>query len=172
MKKVEQINIDIEKKETKRRITNIFLGNHDPRVLVSKIKIFQGEYCKTFFILPDNKSTRNSLEPSMLRSSSNTKNKPLSSSRILNRDRNMSSNSKNINDGTPKVKPFEERRSSVKSKCSMPIMMNNFKKHLDFNDKNESIMILKKKFGLKKEKLPKINSGVTQYFNDTDFYYK
>jgi hypothetical protein len=171
---------DIEKKETKKKIINIFLGNPDPRVLINKIKVFEGEYCKTFFIddklpirTPMKSPMRSSLKsqdpPPISRNNSQTKYKPLSS-RIMIKDRILHKNNSDIN---IRIKPFDLKCKSEKSKVIIPIMMNNIKKHVVYNDKNESIIILKKKFGIGKEKLPKINNcGVTQYFNVSDFYYK
>jgi hypothetical protein len=163
---------DAEKKETKKKIINIFLGNHDPRVLINKIKVFEGEYCKTFF-LDDKSPMRTPMKskepPPILRNSSQSKYKPLSSSVII-KDRILNKNNSDIN---IIIKPFEFKCESEKSKVIMPIMMNNIRKHMDYNDKNESIMSLKKKFGISKEKLPKINNtGITQYFYVSDFYYK
>jgi hypothetical protein len=90
------------------------------------------------------------------------------SSSLLNKDKTLLKNNSDI---AIIIKPFEVKEASVKSRFNMPFLINNSRRHIDINDKNESIMQLKKKFGLRKEKLPKIN-GTTQYFKDTDFYYK
>jgi hypothetical protein len=163
---------DADKKETKKKIINIFLGNHDPRVLINKIKVFEGEYCKTIFLddkSPIHTSLKSKDPPPISRNRSQSKYKSLSS-RVIIKDKILHKNNSDIN---IRIKPFYLKCESDKTKVIMPIMMNKIKKHIDYNDKNESIMCLKRKFGISKEKLPKINNtGVTQYFNVSDFYYK
>ena len=85
-------------------------------MLINKIKVFEGEYCKTFLIESD-KTPFKTPEPSISRSSSQARYKMMSSN-ILNKDRGLL---KNNNDLSVRVRPFEEKRASVKTKAIMPI---------------------------------------------------
>ena len=98
-------------------------------------------------------------------------------SMILPKDSNISPirSNKNYQDPIIKLKPLETKTNNkgYVTKFNLPSKTNVCSTNRDANMNKESLSILKIKFGLKKEKLPKIcNSKVTQYFKVSDFYYK
>jgi hypothetical protein len=150
MKKVMLINLDQKKNETIQRITNIFVGNPDPRVMYKKIKILEGEFTKMFLFgegklkMPgeDKNEARNkALEK--IRNSPNLKD--IMNTQSSNKTRRLITDVKNITKDVslPQFKIVE--------------------------DKAKSLSKLKNKFGIRLQKLPKI--GYTQFFTGNDFYY-
>ncbi len=149
-RKVNLANIEDKKNEAIKRITNIFVGNPDPRVLYKKIKIFEGEFCKTFMFgegkLKIQKEDKNELR-----------------NRALEKIRN-SANLKDIMhmQSTAKNKRTSTEIKSQKRDISLPQFKNN-------EERSNSLNKLKNKFGIRLQKLPKI--GYTQFFDMNDFYY-
>jgi hypothetical protein len=152
-RKVSLINIDEKKKEEIARITNIFVGNPDPRVLYKKIKIFEGEFCKTF-MFGDGKLRipREDKNDSRNRALEKIRNSPNLKDILHTQSNSLAAKSKRLS---------TETKSQVKD-ISLPQF-----KHIE--DKKKSVDNLKNKFGIRLQKLPKI--GYTQFFNGNDFYY-